>query len=128
MQSFKTKFTEIWIDQEGILWLVPDPEVELDGEEVRACFDLYRNMGIGKNNKVLQIIDARINVSMNKDGRDYAAEHGNEFFIASAIISSSLSVRLIVNFFNMFYKSQLVPFKMFDTEENAKKWLFKFRK
>ena len=123
---YRTKYTEIWLDEEEILWLKPDPETELDQEEVAACFDTYREMGINPDHKVLQIIDARVNVSMNKEGRDYAALHGHDCFIASAVISSSLSVRLIVNFFNFFYKAS-VPLKMFDTEESAKKWLARFR-
>lgn len=123
----RTKSTEIWLDEEGILWLLPDANVELDLDEVKICFETYTKMGINKNNKVLQIIDAQAGVSMNKEGRDFAAEHGKDFFIASAIISKNLSVRLIVNFFNLFYKIQPVPFKLFDTIENGKAWLNKFK-
>lgn len=123
----RTKSTEIWLDEEEILWLLPDANAELDLEEVKICFEEYSRMGINKNNKVLQIIDAHAGVSMSKEGRDYAAEHGKDFFIASAIISKNLSVRLIVNFFNLFYKTQPVPFKLFDTVENGKVWLAKFK-
>ena len=126
-KRFKTKNSEIYLDDEGILWLKPINGADLDLEEVTACFDIYKKMGINKDNKVLQIIDAQVMVTMNKDGRDYAALHGIDFFIASAVISNNLSVRLIVNFFNIFYKSPLVPLKMFESEESAKKWLFKFK-
>lgn len=127
VESFRTKSCEVWLDEEGVLWLVPDGETELDLEEVKACFDTYKKIGINKENKVLQIIDARVNVSMNKEGRDYAAVHGKEYFIASAVISTNLSIRLLVNFFNLFYKSNGVPLKMFETEEGARNWLDKFR-
>lgn len=127
VESIRTKHCEIWLDEDGILWLKPDADTEMDLEEVKACFETYKKIGVNRKNKVLQIIDARVDISMNREGRDYAAAFGDEFFIASAVISSSLSIRLLINFFNMFYKSNRVPLKMFDTEENAKRWLDKFR-
>lgn len=126
-RRFNTKYSEIFFDDAGILWLKPINGADMDLEEVTACFDTYRKMGINKDNKVLQIIDAQVSVSMNREGREYAAKHGYDFFIASAVISNNLAVRLIVNFFNIFYKFQLVPLKMFESEESAKKWLFKFK-
>lgn len=127
IESYRTKCNEVCFDEEGILWLIPDEGTELDLEEVTACFDTYKKMGVNKDNRVLQIIDARVNVTMNKEGREYAAVHGKEYFIASAVISTNLAVRLIVNFFNLFYKYNKVPLKMFDTEESARKWLEKFK-
>ncbi|MFL5762857.1 MAG: hypothetical protein ACJ77K_02875 [Bacteroidia bacterium] len=126
--TIRTKYSVIRLDRNGILWLSPDENADLDLKEVEACFRAYAEMGIGPDNKVLQIIDARGTVQMTKEARDYAAKHGERFFIASAIISSNLSIRLMVNFFNMFYKTQIVPFRLFDTEENAMKWLSKFEK
>lgn len=128
IKKIRTKSTEIWLDEEGVLWVRFDPDAELELDEVIECFDTYKKMGINKDNKVLQIIDAQEGGGNTKEGRDYAALYGKEFFIASAIISKKLAVRLIVNFFNAYYKFQKVPFKLFDTEENAKKWLYNFRK
>jgi hypothetical protein len=128
VKSYRTKSSELWLDEEGILWLSPLENAELDLEEVSNCFEVYRHMGIGPENKVFQIIDARRAVQMSKEGRDYAAKHGADFFIASAIISDNFSVRLMVNFFNVFYKAQVVPFRLFDSEESARKWLGKFKR
>jgi hypothetical protein len=122
----RTNYSEIFLDKEGILWLRPDENAYLDLEEVTACFKAYAELGVHKGNKVLQVIDAQRNVTMEKEGRDYAALHGNDYFIASAIISTHLSVRLIVNFFNLFYKSGTIPFKLFSNEEPAKRWLSGF--
>lgn len=124
VSKIKTQFNEIWIDEEGFLILKPFPGVELDLDEVKACFRAYDELGIGPHNKVLEIIDAR-DGSMTHDARAYAAEVGMNYFIAAAIISDSLAVRLVVNFFNTFYK-HTVPFKMFATEEAARKWLRTF--
>lgn len=117
---------QIWIDDEGFLILKPLEGVEMDLTEVKACFEAYRSLGIGPHNKVLELIDAR-DGSMTAEARNYAAEVGKDYFIAAAIISDSLAVRLVVNFFNTFY-SHTVPFKMFATEQAARKWLRAFRK
>lgn len=125
IKKIKTNMNEIWIDDEGFLILKPKEGVELDLDEVKACFEAYKSLGIGPHNKVLEIIDAR-DGSMTTEARAFAAEVGNDYFIAAAIISDSLAVRMVVNFYNSFYK-QKVPFKMFSTEEAAKKWLRTFK-
>lgn len=116
---------DIWIDDEFFLILKPQEGVEIDLEEVKNCFEAYKTLGIGPHNKVLELIDAR-DGSMTAEARTYAAQHGKDYFIAAAIISDSLAVRLVVNFFNSFYQ-QIVPFKMFPDEESARKWLRTFR-
>jgi hypothetical protein len=126
LEKRATENTEIWFDEEGVLWLKPIKEANVDLNEVIACFKIYREMGCDKK-KVLQIIDARAAVSMTHEAREYTSKHGNDFFIASAVISNSLAIRLFVNFFNSFY-NQPVPFKMFATEKEALKWLRSFRK
>ena len=126
IKKIKTNMNEIWIDDEGFLILKPKEGVELDLDEVKACFEAYKSLGIGPDNKVLEIIDAR-DGSMSSEARTFAAENGKDFFIASAIISDSLAVRMVVNFFNTFY-SQVVPFKMFANEKDAREWLRTFKK
>ena len=123
--KIKTKMNEIWIDEEGFLMLKPIPGLEMDLNEVKACFEAYKTLGFGPHNKVLELIDAR-DGSMTSEARTYAAEHGKDYFIAAAIISDSLAVRMVVNFFNTFYK-HVVPFKMFSNEEDARKWLRTFK-
>ncbi|MBI3519811.1 MAG: hypothetical protein HY062_10700 [Bacteroidetes bacterium] len=125
VKKIKTPMNEIWIDSEGFLVLKPLEGTEMDLPEVKACFEAYRSLGIGPHNKVLELIDAS-DGSMTADARSYAAEVGKDYFIAAAIVSNSLAVRLVVNFFNTFYK-HTVPFKMFSTEEAARKWLRTFK-
>ncbi|HEY0030913.1 MAG TPA: hypothetical protein VGC65_09165, partial [Bacteroidia bacterium] len=68
LKSHKTQLSEIWFDEAGILWLLPTPGSEIDAEEVKACFAIYREMGINEDNKVFQIIDASLGASMNREG------------------------------------------------------------
>ncbi len=126
VKKIKTKLNEIWIDDEGFLILKPQKGAELDLDEVKACFEAYKDLGIGTHNKVMELIDAR-DGSMTMEARTYAAEVGRDYFVAAAIISDSLAVRLVVNFFNKLYTNG-VPFKMFSTEEEGRKWLRTFIK
>lgn len=124
-EKIKTKSCEIWLDNEGFLILKLDDRCEMDLEEVKDCFEAYKKLGCGPDNKVLQLIDTRGESSMTHEARTFVSEIASQFFIASAIVSNSLSIRLIVNFFNQFYKN-LVPFKMFNNEAEARKWLRSF--
>ncbi|HEX8517601.1 MAG TPA: hypothetical protein VF868_15495 [Bacteroidia bacterium] len=124
---YRTKSSEMYFDQEGILWVKPKEDAEIDLDEVKACFEVYRQMGAGKENKVLQLIDARLNFTMSREAREHTANEGRNFFIASAVISENLPVRLLVNFFGLFYKHQVSPIKLFSSEEAARSWLLRFR-
>ncbi|MGQ0829515.1 MAG: DUF7793 family protein [Bacteroidota bacterium] len=126
-EKIKTNVAEIWIDEQELLRVDIFEGAELNLEEVIICFDSYRELGCGPNNRVLQLMDARVNCTMTKEARDYVAKHAKAFFIASAVVSDNLVVRLIANFINKFYQLD-VPLKLFHSEEKALEWLMKFRK
>jgi hypothetical protein len=124
-KKIRTAHTDIWIGDDGILRVKSDEGTEVTLEEATACFNAYLELGC-KETKILQLIYVNGSLNITSEARDYAAVHGPQFFIASAIINNSLAIRLIVNFFNSFYKKQ-APFKMFPNEETALKWLSSFR-
>lgn len=117
-----TLTTEIWVDAEGFLRVRSAEGCEVDLEECMRCFAAYRQLGYGPTNKTFQLIDGSKHYSLSKEAREYAAIHGKDYFYASAIITKLLSMRLVVNFFNRFYKHEVL-FKLFATEEEALKWL-----
>jgi len=121
-----TRSSEIWLDEEGILRVLAKDGAEIDLEEAKACFRAYRKLGLGAGWKTLQLLDAGAGVVITPEARDYVSKHGKAYFTASAVVSKSLAVRLVINFFNSFYK-QDVPLRMFSTEEEALAWLRKFR-
>lgn len=125
-EIIRTRTSEIWVDEDGILRVKVMEGAELTYEEVKKCFEVYSELGYGKNDKALQIMDARANCTMNKEGRDYAAKVSSDFFIACAVITNNLPVKLIVNFFNSFYKTG-VPMRIFSSEEKALEWLLKYK-
>lgn len=119
----RTKNHEIWVDEEGILWVQAMDAIEVELDEVKACFAIYEKLGCRKK-KVLQLMDVRKGVTMTKEARDYGALHGKDYFIASAIVSNSLAVRMLVNISKVFY-TNLMPMKLFGDMESAKDWLRK---
>ena len=124
--KINTKHSEIWVDDEGFLVLNMEDGIEMDLEEVTAAFEAYAQLGYGKGKKTLQLMIAKESATMPPEARKYVAEHGKHFFIASALVGQSLAIRLLVNFFNTFYKHD-VPFRMFENEEAARKWLRTFK-
>ncbi|MFI5164384.1 MAG: hypothetical protein ACHQHP_03955 [Bacteroidia bacterium] len=117
----------IQLDDEGILRIRIKEGAEIDLKETELSFEVYRKLGCNKNNKVLKLVDGRPFFTMDDDAQKLSAKRSKDFFIASALVNNSLSVRLLYNFFNVFHK-QPVPFKMFPDEEKALKWLRSFKK
>ncbi len=126
-EIIKTKISEIWLDEKGILNVKIIEGADFTYDEVEICFDAYKQLGCGENNKVLQLMHAKVNAAMSKEARELVAKKGKDFFIASAVVTDNLAVRLIANFISKFYKLDF-PFKIFDSEEKALEWLLKFRK
>lgn len=123
MKKLSTRQSEIWLDDDNILWVRVEGNAHLDLEEVINCFDSYRNLGLGKI-RVAQVLDLRQGASMTLEAKNYVKEHGLSFFFAVAVISNSLAVRLIVNFFSLFH-GQSLPLQLFSTEKEAVEWLKK---
>lgn len=124
-EAYKTKSATIRIDEEGVLCVYVHENAEMDQEEMENCFNIYRQLGCA-DHKILELIDGSNDFNITKEGREYASKHAKEFFIASALVTTNLAVRLVFNFFTKFYDPE-VPFKLFKTEAEARAWLYEFR-
>lgn len=125
--KIRTESFDIWVAEEGILRVDAFEGVEVDLEQTKKSFDIYSRLGFGPGKKkALQIMNGNKYFSMTKEAKDYVAQQGKLFFIAAALISDSVALRLMVNLYNSVYKHN-VPFKMFATEEKALEWLRKFK-
>jgi hypothetical protein len=123
-----TEVLDIWVDDEGILCVHAKDDAQLTFEHIVEAFEKYSELGFGPGKKkALELLTGKSLHTMPREGRAYAAEKGKDYFIASALVSGSPMMRYIVNFFNAVYKPG-VPFKLFATEEEAKKWLRTFEK
>lgn len=119
-----TNINAIWLDENGILNVRSVREGEMDLPEVEKCFEAYRQLGCDQR-KVLQLLDLTVPVSITKEAREYVDKMAPDFFIASAIVSDSLAIRIIINFMSFF--KPYIPIRMFNKKEDAIEWLMKFR-
>ena len=110
----------IRIDEEGILRVKIKDDARINEEEVKKVYDVIRKLSEGK--KRLELIEGGTFFTFNQDAQKYAAKHGRDLFIASALVNRSAAVRLVFNFFNTFL-THPVPFKMFGAESKALSWL-----
>lgn len=122
----RTAITEIFIDEEGILRVKAIKEGELDLEEVKECFEAYKRLGCLER-KALQLVDFTVSVLVTKEAREYIDKMADKYFLASAVLSQSLPVRIIINFTMKFF-NPAVPLKMFSSEEEALAWLRGYKK
>jgi hypothetical protein len=117
---FRTDTAEIWLENNEVLWVRIREGAEIDLKAVKSCFDVYKQ--ICGEKKLVQIIDARATCSMTAPGKKYSALHSPDFFVAHALITELLSVRMLVNFYNK-TQNHTVPYQVFRTEEEAREWL-----
>ncbi|HKC68098.1 MAG TPA: hypothetical protein VKG26_07695 [Bacteroidia bacterium] len=120
----KTKVTEIWVDNDGILRAKILEEAEMNEEAFEECFAVYKQLC---EKKRLQLIDAQAYCTITEDGKKYSAIHSPNYFTATALITNNLAVRLPAMFYTSFHKHS-VPFQFFKTEKEALNWLQQYTK
>ena len=117
---------EIWFDENQIARIRIFEEVELEEKDMERQFESYEKLGINENNLKPVVVDASLGFTINKEARELTAKRTKFYFNAAAVVSNSLSTRLIINFLNSFYNFGL-PIKLFRTEKEALKWIAKYK-
>ena len=112
----------IWLDENNIVRIKINEGFDFSEEDVQRQFDSYSKLGVGENNKALLLVDATADFIMFKEARELSAKKSKDYFIAAAIISNSLSTRLLINFLNSVYNFG-IQLKLFSNEKDALKWL-----
>ncbi len=125
-EIIKTNVADVWVSEQGILYVKIFKDSEIGADDAMELFAVYEKLGC-KNKKVLQILDATAGATITPEGRECSVKYSKDYLIASAVISNNLAVKIIVNFFNAFYKYE-VPLKLFTTESEGLKWLSTFTK
>lgn len=78
-----------------------------------------------KQDKYLILVDGRVDLSVSKEARAFAAQTKNDGSTASAFIITSTANKLIGNFYININKPDK-PTKIFSSEEKAIEWLSSF--
>lgn len=112
------------LDKEGIIRMNIKEGAKIREEDVKETYSHIRKLCAGK--KRLELIEGGDFYTFDEEAQKYAAKHGRELFIATAIVIRSPGLKVLFNFFNSFLK-QPVPFKMFSSEAAALKWLREFK-
>jgi hypothetical protein len=96
----------------------PMPEVTI--QIARTCVAFRVAACAGQS--YLSLFDLRAVKSFPKESRDYLANEGSDFVIASALLVNSTVMKMAVNFFISVNKPK-IPTRMFTTEQEAIGWL-----
>lgn len=124
-KEVETRISHISLEVDGILRVrIKDIGVVKEADVIES-FDIYRKWGCDKK-KVLQIMYGNNFFSMDSAGQKYAAKHGNEIFLASAMVHKSIAIRVLFNFFIRFFRTD-VPMRIFSDEKSAVQWLENYR-
>jgi hypothetical protein len=100
----------------------------LEGAEIEIA-DAIQNyeatLMLTRNDKYLVLVDGRVNLSVSREARAFAARPKNNECIASAFVITSTANKLIGNFYINVNKPS-TPTKIFSSEEKAIEWLDTF--
>ncbi|MCW3070417.1 MAG: hypothetical protein JWO44_307 [Bacteroidetes bacterium] len=97
----------------------------IEGSEIELADALQNHEAtkiLTKNERHLVLVDGRVNLSVSREARNYAASKDHEGAIASAMIITSTANKLIGNFYINVNKP-VIPTKIFSSEEKAIEWL-----
>ncbi len=124
-KKVRTKINEKWVDENGILWIKVIEGAHIDLPSL--IDDNAVNAPLTGGKKALALYDARNYYTITNEATDYLRSGIlNKSRIATAIVTSSLGTRLLVNFLGKIKKVES-PMKMFATEEEALVWLDTFK-
>lgn len=98
----------------------------LEGSDVDLA-DAIQNYeatkALTKNDRYLVLVDGRVNLSISREARAFAAQaKNNNESIATALIITSTANKLIGNFYINVNKPH-IPTRIFSSEEKAVEWL-----
>lgn len=114
----------VLIRNEGdLLYCKYADDLHLSLDVAKFCVETRFTLSKGKAYPLL--IDMKGIKSTTQEAREYMASIGTIFVTAGALITGSPFNRMIGNIFLTINKPP-VPTKLFNTEENARKWLAQF--
>lgn len=118
-KKLENDFIKYWIE-DGILYSEFTTQTDVDIEKIKAVIDLRTEISDGEKQYWCYDFD-RIK-SYNKEARDYADKHGQEYLYACAVIFNSHIAKFTLNAY-MKLKNPLIHLKGFTKKEEAVKWL-----
>ncbi|MDF2436581.1 MAG: hypothetical protein K0Q95_957 [Bacteroidota bacterium] len=126
LKEFRTDISLIQLRDDGLVKVTMQDEAEVTLTESRKIFEHVRSFATKKELFVLVIGGKHGTVT--KEAREFAgSDEASSTTIAEAVVTPSLSQKLLVNFLLRFYNPKR-ELKLFNTEEAAVSWLHSLRK
>ncbi|MCB1191875.1 MAG: STAS/SEC14 domain-containing protein [Leptospiraceae bacterium] len=121
----KTSNTTHWIDEEGIIHSLFDPQTSDTLETAKENIEADKQLAEGKQLPLL--VDIRNLKSQSREAQNYYAdEEALKVLSACAILIDSGLSKVIGNFFIAVKKPKL-PTRLFTSESEALQWLRQFK-
>lgn len=115
----------MWLDEKnGIVCAISKKGPERTAEVIAGTLEEFRK--IMGHDKIFLLLDVTHISEMTREARDYVAAEFPKYLKAMALISNSVFGKTIANIF-FTIKTQPYPTKMFNDEEQAKKWLKRYQ-
>jgi hypothetical protein len=125
LKTIEVPTMQISLRNDGLVQITVDPGTHVNLPNVKAQIQAIGQLNDGKRYPVLVI--AGSDTTMQTDVMNYVAkENSNPFAIAEAYLISSISHKLLANFYLNFNKPAR-PTRVFTKEQDALKWLYPFR-
>jgi uncharacterized protein YuzE len=125
LKMFDTDVSHIELRSDGIVKIHMNDNIEVDIERSREIFDIVSSFATKK--ELLVLVTGGKNSTTTKEVRDFAgSDEASRVTIAEAVVTPSLSQKLLVNFLLSFYKPKR-ELKLFNNEQDALNWLYSFK-
>lgn len=125
IKEFDTNVSHIELRADGIVRIIMKDNVEVDIIESRKIFDIVSSFATKK--ELLVLVVGSKEATITKEAREFAgSDEASSVTIAEAIVTTSLSQKLIVNFLLNFFRPKR-EMKLFSNEHEALIWLYEFK-
>jgi len=112
------------MDGNNILHIIMLDGVRLDLEDAVDNALVIKNLS--KGTRVLKLIDARVNFSLDKKAREFVQSVDLKQTIARAVVKGSKISMLLLKFFTGISKPK-IPTQIFSDYDEVYKWLLSFK-
>jgi len=125
--EFPTAHIEFW--DNGIVYYKLADEVEIELQDSINHSEAILNNPPDGYKKYLILVVSGTKTTITKEAREYGENSpAHAITQAMAVVTDSLSQRIIINFIFLFFKRKNVSVKLFENKEKAIEWLLSFER
>jgi hypothetical protein len=128
VESYRHRISTIEFWDNGIVFIKIDDNSEIDLDDSIKQVNLLRSKFDGIK-KYLVLADPGSYSTLSKEAREFSERpESNEMTKATAVLTSSLAQRIVVNFIISIIQKQTMKLRAFDNKDKAIEWLLTFNK